>query len=185
MTVGPCALQLRNLNGPGAVANLPMLPMPALQEMLQARKQLAVALATWLDQDLGPNLLKALLKVAEPLDDPMPRGDEEEAKPAVPAPGSMSAADVYRAMCLLGDVLPSEWPPPPAAGKQRAALPPPPKPQLRGKIATYVSGAADVMPALLLLMYAHCGNLFPCGCRCCVTCPVMSSHMPCEQHAMP
>lgn len=127
-----------------------MPPSPAPQDVLQARKQLAVALAAWLDQDLGPNLLKALLKVAEPLEEPMPRGEEEESKPAVPAPGSMSAADVYRAMSLLGDVLPSEWPPPPAAGKQRAALPPPPKPQLRGKIATCVPGL------LMLCMYCPC-----------------------------
>jgi hypothetical protein len=70
---------------------------------MQARKQAALALATWLEQDLSPNVIKAALGVTEP-GDAAPGGPEAEggaSEAVAPLPG-LGPREAYCALCLLG-----------------------------------------------------------------------------------
>eukprot|EP00798_Chlamydomonas_sp_ICE-L_P012182 gene12182-15304_t len=93
-------------------------------DLLQARQALSAALGVWVDAGWGPNAISLLFSVrpSTGVDLDLTRGDENsvdgKAASSVAAANidaaatNQSPSQIYTTSCLLGDLLPPEWPQP-------------------------------------------------------------------------
>lgn len=122
--------------------------LKAPTQVVQARQAVAQVLGAWLDAKWKPGVVQGMFNIRPPsrgfqVEDALDNSanpDGSSAQRREPAATNQSPEAAYTAMCLLGDLLPPEWPPQQAAtaaGQKdgTSGLPAPEMPARRSALA--------------------------------------------------